>query len=40
MTRTAGGRGDLRVKLDVVYPDHLDGDVKEVIDEMLPGVQE
>jgi DnaJ-class molecular chaperone len=40
MARTGGGRGDLRVKFDVVYPDDLDPDVKEVIESILPDFEE
>jgi DnaJ-class molecular chaperone len=39
MRRTAkkgGGRGDLRIKIDVMYPEELDDNAREVIAEVLP----
>jgi DnaJ-class molecular chaperone len=36
MTKVGGGRGDLRVQFDVVYPDDVDGEVQAMIESILP----
>ncbi|OHT08228.1 DnaJ subfamily B member 5 [Tritrichomonas foetus] len=36
MTRRQGGRGDLYVKFDVVYPDKIDPEIKDVLLQILP----
>jgi DnaJ-class molecular chaperone len=38
MTRGRGGRGNLRVRFDVVYPEQLDDEVKEMIAALLPDI--
>lgn len=38
MPRKDGGRGNLYVKFNIVYPDTLPEDIQEIISELLPGL--
>jgi DnaJ-class molecular chaperone len=40
MTKKNGGRGDLKVKFDVEYPKQLGDDVKELLVQVLPDLDE
>jgi DnaJ-class molecular chaperone len=39
MTKKNGGRGDLRVKLDVVYPVRFEDELKEMLQALLPDLE-